>query len=529
MSDQYRILLVGPFDRGAPRPGQYQAPPLGVHRLAAYLRGTAGLEVTVCDPALTGRRGFIRALRKTHPALVGFSTLAPTLENDLHLVALTRRLLPDALVVMGGQGVAGLEGLLAEQGGADVVVRGFGEEPLLALSRLLGHGGRRDLLADSRLADIPNLTVGEPGGRKSFQTATSLATAELFRAANEAVDFARIPYPAYWGVNRRRYPARHVELMRNDGLLNTIRLITQSHCPLGCNYCSSTRFLDVVPGRRQAVLMQEPGEIVAAMDRALAAHPQATSFYLNDDDFVLRPSRALEFARLVTEHYGARRLSFLCMTRVDHVDEGMAQTLARAGFRLIFLGVETFSAGTLLAMDKHLRHGGDYTSTARGAVLTLLRAGIVPQVGLIPFYPAVRAGELLVTVENAIDLVARGARLSIFPLTDAYPGASLFGKGSHRVSYKVVRLGAEEIRLPEHFLPDDPGMRDLAAKAVAEHEAFRASAHARALPQPAGGIYFLRTVLRLLGRDTAAADRLLADLESARESPVGSPLQYLNA
>jgi radical SAM superfamily enzyme YgiQ (UPF0313 family) len=528
MPDQPRILLVGPFDRGAPRPGQYQAPPLGVHRLAGYLRETAGMDVTVCDPALTGRRGFVRALREGHPALVGFSTLAPTLENDLRLVALTRRLLPHAALVVGGQGVAGLEPLLAEQGGADIVVRGFGEEPLLALARLLGHRGRRALLSDSRLADVRNLTISQPGA-KSWQTTASLATAELFRAANGALDFARIPYPAYWAVNRRRYPARHVELMRNEGLLNTIRLITQSHCPLGCNYCSSTRFLDVVEGRRQMVLMQESGEIVATMDRALAAHPTATSFYLNDDDFVLRRSRALEFARLVKERYGARRLSFICMTRVDHVDDELAQALAAAGFRLVFLGVETFSAGTLLAMDKHLRHAGDYTSAARGAVLTLLRAGIVPQVGLIPFYPAVRAGELLVTVENAIDLVARGARLSIFPLTDAYPGASLFGKGSHSVSYKAVQVGSEEIRLPLHFLPDDPAMRDLATRAVAEHEAFRGAAPGSALPQPADGLHFLRTVLRLLSRDTSTVDRLLADLETAGEQPPGSPLHYVNA
>src|SRR5581483_11589556 len=108
------------------------------------------------------------------------------------------------------------------------------------------------------------------------------------------------------------------------------------------------------------------------------------------------------------------------------------------------------------------------TSLARRAVLTLLEAGIVPQIGLIPFYPAVRVAELLVTIENAVDLVARGARLSIFPLTDAYPGASLF-KSSCRVSYKEIRVGDRALRLPVHFLPDDPAMQELAGRAIAEH------------------------------------------------------------
>ncbi len=338
---QNRILLVGPFDREAPRPGQYAAPPLGVYRLAGYARLTTSLNVDVVDPALSGVRHFIRHLRLTQPAIVGFSTLAPTLESDLRLATLTRRVLPSAVLVMGGQGVAGLEKLLVEQGGIDVVVRGFGEEALVTLAELLGPDCPRDLLADSRLGDVPNLTIRQ-SARTSWQTKPALASADLFRQATAAIDFARIPYPQYWAANQRRYPSRHVQLMKNEGLLNTIRLITQSHCPLGCNYCSSTRFLDVVEGRRQTVLMQEPGEIMATMERALAAHPETTSFYLNDDDFVLVRRRALEFTRQVIERFGPVRLSFICMTRVDHVDEEMAQTLARAGFRLVFLGVETF-------------------------------------------------------------------------------------------------------------------------------------------------------------------------------------------
>src|SRR5271157_4295511 len=158
-----RILLVGPCDRSSPRPGQYAAPPLGVHRLAGYCRLYSHFQADfgVIDPALMGTRAFVQALRTTSPALVGISTLAPTLQADLQLVELTRRFAPESLVVLGGQGVAGLESLLVEEGGADLVVRGFGEEALVTLAGLLGPVGRRGILADSRLADIPNLTIRE--------------------------------------------------------------------------------------------------------------------------------------------------------------------------------------------------------------------------------------------------------------------------------------------------------------------------------------------------------------------------------
>lgn len=523
----HRILFVGPYDRASPRPGQYAAPPLGVHRMAGYIRQMTDVEVEVIDPALTGARGFVRRLQSLRPSIVGFSTLAPTLEDDLRLTALARRYAPRALAVMGGQGVAGLESLLVEKAGLDIVVRGFGEEPLLAMIELLKLGDRAALLADPRLRDIPNLTIRQPD-QSSILTKPAMASAELFRAANQAIDFTKIPYSEYWEVNQRRYPAGHVQLMRNEGLLNTIRLITQSHCPLGCNYCSSTRFLDVVDGRRQTVLMQEPEEILATMELALAAHPGTTSFYLNDDDFVLVRRRALDFAQLVIDRFGPGRLSFICMTRVDHVDEEMAQLLARAGFRLIFLGVETFSEGTLLAMEKHLRSQGNYTSLARRAVLTLLEAGIVPQIGLIPFYPAVREEELLVTIENAVDLVAHGARLSIFPVTDAYPGASLF-KSNHRVTYKDIRVGDHKLRLPVHFLPDDPAMEELADLAISEHQKLRDERSLATMPQPVDGLYFLRTVLHLLGHDTTKVDEVLNALESRRGQASCSTLQIMNA
>jgi radical SAM superfamily enzyme YgiQ (UPF0313 family) len=495
--------------------------------MAGYARLVAGLEVEVIDPGLTGVRGFVRALRSSRPALVGFSTLAPTLEADLRLAAVARRVLPDALLVMGGQGVAGLEALLVEEGDLDVVVRGFGEEPLVKLAGLLGAGGRRDVLSNSRLGDVPNLTIRQADGT-SCRTRPALASGSLFRTATEALDFTRIPYPSYWALNQRRYPGEHVRLMRTERLLNTIRLVTQSHCPLGCNYCSSTRFLDVISGRRQAVLMQEADGIVADMARALVAHPATTAFYLNDDDFVLRRDRALEFARQVVERFGAGRLSFICMTRVDHVNEELAHALARAGFRLIFLGVETFSAGTLAAMEKHVQHRGDYTSLARRAVLTLLDAGIVPQIGLIPFYPAVREEDLLVTIENAVDLVARGARLSIFPLTDAYPGASLY-QGGHRVTTREVRVGGRTLRLPVHFLPEDPAMEDLALGAIEDHQRLRAAQRTGTLPQPVDGLHFLKTVLRRLGRDTSAVERVLRELESGHGPRALSPLQLMNA
>jgi radical SAM superfamily enzyme YgiQ (UPF0313 family) len=229
----------------------------------------------------------------------------------------------------------------------------------------------------------------------------------------------------------------------------------------------------------------------------------------------------------VSQEFAERSLSFIAMTRVDHVDAEMARSLAACGFRMIFLGIETFAEKTLISMDKNLRfRPGEYTSAARRSVLTLLESGIVPQIGLILFYPSVRETELLVTIENAVDLVARGARLSIFPLTDAYPGAAMFGS-PYPLSSQTIRIGSRRMELPQHFLPADTAMRDLASRALQEHASQRYSERFERLPQPVDGLRFLKIILELLGKDTRSVDSALRLFDSSRSEP--KILQYMNA
>lgn len=72
-------------------------------------------------------------------------------------------------------------------------------------------------------------------------------------------------------------------------------------------------------------------------------------------------------------------------------------------------------------------------------------------------------------------------------------------------------------------------MRALAATSLEEHQRLRATHRLEAMPQPVDGLYFLRTVLRHLGRDTSAVNRVLRDLEREQSSAPRVALQYMNA
>lgn len=191
------------------------------------------------------------------------------------------------------------------------------------------------------------------------------------------------------------------------------------------------------------------------------------------------------------------------------------------------MGVESFAPRTVAAMEKHVRtHGDDYTSTARRAVLTLLKAGIAAQIGLILFYPAVREEDLIITIENTVDLIGRGARISLFPLAEAYPGASLINS-NYEISTKEIMVGGKKLELPVHFLPEDTEIRKLAEVTLEEHQRLRATHQMDTIPQPVDSLLFLQTVLRHLGRDTTFVERVLRKLES--EHSPRSVRQYINA
>jgi radical SAM superfamily enzyme YgiQ (UPF0313 family) len=537
-----RIAFLGPIEAEGGRPGQYMAPPLGIHRIADYVSRRARAHVVTIDPNLIGVSEATKKVLLHRPELVGFSTLAPTLRADLSLLAELRKALPQSLFVIGGQGVAGLERQLVEEAGIDCVVRGFGEFATVAILRIIeraatGESARKAVLTSPDLREIPNLTIRTANGRY-VNTKPAALTEDDFAAVTASFDHSRVPYGEYWRRNEQRYSPTHLNLMKNQGLTKTIRLITQTHCPLGCNYCSSTRFLDVIPGRRQRVFMQTAAEILRSIELAIAAHPETTAFYINDDDFALHRRRALEFSKLVRDRFG-RRFSFICMTRVDKVDLELASALKEAGFRLIFLGVETFAQKTLDDMEKRVRvrplhtgradSGGNspYTCTARQAVLTLLDAGITPQIGLIPFYPSVEETDLLTTIDNAVDLVARGARLSIFPLADAYPGASMFNNNGYEITTEEIRLGDVILTVPKQFLPRDPKLREIAQEVIASHE--KAQLDQDRLPQPVDGLLFFRRILMRLGRSCAALDATLAGLMAGVRDGVANPSLYMNA
>ncbi len=507
---KYKILLIGPYKSGELRIGQYLSPPLGVHRIASYLksRGLADVDVLDCD--LEGEEKFLDLVSSNRYDIIGFSLLQQTLKNDVELMISARRMC-SSLLVAGGQGAAFNANFLFENSSVDIVVKGFGE---FAMEHIVGALAKEN---SESFLDIPGIFVRtadcfvDTGDAKPY-------TKEEFEHISLCTDFSSIPYERYWRFMESVYTEKHLKIMRNDGMLRTIRLVTSSHCPMKCRFCSSTNFLDHAAGCQRPLLLRPEG-IIRMMRNAKESHPSATSFYICDDDFVQDKKRVLEFCSLVEQEAGFAGMAFFCLSRVDRVDGPVLAAMKRAGFRFIIYGVESFSKKVLRDMGKRISHPQP-AILAKEAIESTISAGMTPLMNLIIFYPTANVQDIIETIEHSISLVGKGARLTVYPYIEFYAGSDIASDASFEHTTTEPEICGKAVLMPEFVLPKDPIVRALAAESTSRLSAMRESILKRhswegVVPHPLNGIALFMTVYSLLGMDCSRlellADRIMED------------------
>ncbi|GAI67102.1 unnamed protein product, partial [marine sediment metagenome] len=93
-------------------------------------------------------------------------------------------------------------------------------------------------------------------------------------------------------------------------------------------------------------------------------------------------------------------------------------------------------------------------------------AGITPLMNLILFYPTTTIEDITETIENTIELVNYGSRLTVYPFIEFYAGASMLEKESFNFIYEKFNINGKNLKLPSLILPHSDKIRELATKSV---------------------------------------------------------------
>ena len=381
--------------------------PLGLGTITAALR-REGFDATLVNLSAWSWKKAERFFAAERPDIVGVSAFTFNRHEAMRVAALARAANPRCLVLAGGPHATHMtHHLLHNYPQIDLVVRGEGEETMLALVRAVAAGTivRPDLGAAPALGrDLG--AVGADGPSHAL-AGVSYRTAEGCRDAPDR--------PVLQNLDLLPHPAADPHLVGVEAESQFEFVITSRGCPAACTFCSSPEFWGRGLRFRSAAHMIE--EV-----RLLREKHGVVYLSIRDDTFTAHRQRVLDFCRGLGE--SGIDLLWDCQSRVNIVDEERLVAMRRAGCTHIQYGVESGSPRMLERLNK----GIGVDEIRRAAALTR-RIGLGLSIYLITGIDGETDEDLASTVRLIEEIRPHDGLVS--PLT-VYPGTGLHDEAKLR-------------------------------------------------------------------------------------------------
>ena len=242
----------------------------------------------------------------------GFSTICSTYPLTIRIAAGVKQLRPNATIMFGGPqaSVVDVQTLTAFPF-VDLIVRGEAEQTLPAVLENISH-------AD--YTKIPGVTFRLGG--------------QIIRNPNAPVisDLDQLPLAAF-----HLYP--------NVERCSYLPLEIGRGCPFACSFCSTNDFF------RRQFRLKSPAKAVAEM-KILKQRYGVETFDLIHDMFTVNRKKVQAFCDEVIR--SGEEFLWSCSARTDCVDDELIDSMARAGCKGIFFGIDSGSAQMQQVMNKGL-------------------------------------------------------------------------------------------------------------------------------------------------------------------------------
>jgi radical SAM superfamily enzyme YgiQ (UPF0313 family) len=287
-------------------------PPMGVGYLAAYLKKTLNLDISVIDA--TFMRSFVIILNKLKeykPDILGIYVDAVMTKDAISIADWARN--NKLYTILGGPQATVLpEAFIAY---ADVIVRGEGE---LILTEVIRSYGTKDL------SHIPGIWW-KSGGEiiKNVPNQNFIHLDEMPFPERKLLPMDK--YLDYWNYLDAMDPSKRGTTM-----------IVSRGCPFSCSYCQPT--IREMFGNK--IRFRSPLNVVEEI-KTLKEQYNIEGIFFHDDTFTIDYSWLQEFCRILEND----KLSIFwgCNSRVDTVNEDMLKMMYRVGLRKIHFGIESGS------------------------------------------------------------------------------------------------------------------------------------------------------------------------------------------
>jgi anaerobic magnesium-protoporphyrin IX monomethyl ester cyclase len=312
-------------------------PPLGLMSLCAMVKREIGdaVDVRLTDLRLRGasEKSFSHLLVNWRPDLVGFSILSPEARSAARWIRLTKDLLPEAKILIGGPYASAYRTDALEETTADVAFLGEAEHSLVAWLRCY--------LAGTPATNVPGLALHDEQG-SAFITAPS----------EHVADLDSLPMPDWDAIDLDGYYRTGTSMNHSNAHPRYASLMGSRGCPYRCTYChhingTKVRF------RNLEVMVEE----ISLLYHQFGVR----EIQLVDDIFNINKARVLEFCRLIRSSGMKLYFSFPNGLRADLLNEEIIDALYGIGAYSMTFAIESASPRIQKMIKKNL----DLEKTAR--------------------------------------------------------------------------------------------------------------------------------------------------------------------
>lgn len=366
--------------------------PFGLISLASYVGEEdyeiKGIEMNsppekIKDRYLKVDKNLLNEIKTFSPDIVAMSTYSSNIYNVLFWVNVIKKILPNCLTIIGGNHASYIaRECLEKYPSLDMIVSFEGEIPFKAICEKVKSDNQD-------FSDVPSLTYRLNGKIKE----------------NAQIDFIKdlnqLPY-----LNRRFFQ----DPTKKDEEIYHADLITARGCPFNCTFCNCNHYWSKVYRVR---LMDS---VITELKQLKEKFPNLKSVRIRDESVTINRHRCAKLCDALEKNNV--NLEFQAHSRLDGLDEEVIQNLARAGFKLVFIGMESGSSKVLERLQK-----GIDISRAEEVVALLRKYGIGFRVSFMSFTPGEKLKETLKTIRLIKKLKLRknefylGSGIAIYPGT----------------------------------------------------------------------------------------------------------------
>ena len=365
--------------------------PFGLISLASYIDNSTyeikGIEMNNPPEKILKRylkvdKGILKKIKNFNPEIVAMSTYASNMYNVLFWAKVIKTELPHCFTIIGGNHASYIASeCLRKCPELDFVVRFEGEIPFKMICEKIYE-------RNYDFSEIPSISYRINGKIRENPQIDLIKDLSSLPLLNRSF---------FKDTSKKKEEVYHVDIVSARG------------CPFNCTFCNCNHYWNKVYRVRLI------DSVIHELKDLQEKYPNLKSVRVRDESITINKNRCRMLSEAIAK--SGINLEFQAHSRLDGLDEKIIQILSKAGFKLLFIGMESGSQKVLNRLQK-----GIDISRAEEVVSLLRKYRINFRISFMSQIPNETFGDIVKTIKLIKKLKLKNNEYYIGTGVAIYPG-----------------------------------------------------------------------------------------------------------